>query len=93
MLSTEFVYLICQDKRTNRVVTLEDNRFKLMSAPPTPQNEFKSSLNEAWNTIVNLFSITKDNTPPAVSNDTSIKEDGILVDSYNTNTSSKSKYD
>jgi hypothetical protein len=31
MPDNEYVYLICQDKRTGRVVTIEDNRDRLLA--------------------------------------------------------------
>lgn len=32
MADNEYVYLICQDRRTGRVITIEDNRDRLLAA-------------------------------------------------------------
>ena len=66
MLSTEFVYLICQDRRSGRVVTLEDNRFKLMSVAQAAQIE-PSMFSTFVNTVKNLLSLSNDTPPEPIS--------------------------
>jgi hypothetical protein len=50
MADNEYVYLICQDMRTGKVVTIEDNRARLDSEMMTkgPDNEIMSKISSIF---------------------------------------------
>jgi len=43
--SKEFVYLICQDSRTGRVITIEDNRARIALEASAPSSEARDAMN------------------------------------------------
>jgi hypothetical protein len=51
MAHNEYVFLICQDRRSRKVITIEDNRDRLEVEKLASRSQPDSALTSAWKTI------------------------------------------